>query len=177
MYIMSAALKRFEDDGRPDADLPLLDWGVRHSLYEIQTALDGVLANFPYPPLGSLMRLIVFPLGRHRRPPSDKMQARAAEILLAPSATRDRLTAGIYIGTPDEPVGQLDAALEAVIAADGVSSRLKRLDIKDADLAVEQKVITAQEKKILDRAADLTAKVIAVDDFAPEDISPLWNSR
>jgi len=177
MYIISAALKRFEDDGRPDADLPLLDWGVRHSLYEIQIALDGVLANFPYPPLGSLMRMVVFPLGRHRRPPNDKMQARAAEILLAPSAARDRLTAGIFIGTSDEPLGQLDAALEAVIAADAISARLKRLDVKDPDAAVEQKIITAQEKKILDQAADLTRKVIAVDDFAPEDISPLWNAR
>ena len=44
MYMLSAALKRFEDDGRPDTDVPFLTWAAHHSLYEIQTALDGVLA-------------------------------------------------------------------------------------------------------------------------------------
>jgi len=177
MYMLSAALKRFEDDGRPEADLPLLKWSAAHSLYEIQNALDGVLANFPFPPLGWLMRIIVFPLGRHRHPPKDKLSGRIADLLLAPSATRDRLTAGIYIGPADQPVGQLDVALEAVIEADATLGRLRRLGIKTGEDALAQNAINAAEKKVLDRAEDLTRKVITVDDFAPEEISPRWNSR
>lgn len=177
MYILSAALKRFEDDGRPASDVPLLTWGARHCLYEIQTALDGVLANFPYPPLGWLMRFVVFPLGRRRHPPKDKLARRVADLLLAPSPTRERLTAGIYIGSADEPVGQLDEALKAVIQADAITTKLKRLGIKDVKQAIKQGAIGSAEKEILERAADLTQKVIAVDDFAPDELSPLRNSR
>ena len=177
LYLLSTALKRFEDDGRPDDDLPLLTWSARHCLYEIQTALDGVLANFPYPPLGWLMRLVVFPWGRRRHPPSDKLSGRVADLLLSPSAARDRLTAGIYIGPADQPVGLLDVAMKAVIEGDAILARLKRLNIKDAETALAQKAISPKEKEMLDRAADLTRQIIAVDDFAPEDISPLWNSR
>jgi acyl-CoA dehydrogenase len=163
MYILSAALKRFEDDRRPDADLPFLQWSAQHCLYEIQLALNGVLANFPYPPLGALMRVIVFPLGRRRQPPGDKLTARVADLLLTPSTARDRLTAGIYLGPADEPIGELDAALIAVTEADEIAQRLKRAAHKEP---------TAAEKEVLDRAAELTHKVIAVDDFAPEAISP-----
>lgn len=167
LYILSAALKRFEDDGRPDADVPVLAWSARHSLHEIQKALDGVLANFPLPPLAWILRLLVFPLGRRRRVPNDKLAHTAAELLLKPSAARDRLTAGIYIGAPDQPVGQLEEALAAVIEADALLLRLKRT----------QGTASATEQAILDRAAALTRAVITVDDFAPGDISPLWNKR
>jgi len=177
LYILSAALKRFEDDGRPEADVPLLTWSAQHSLYEIQTALDGVLANFPVPPVAWILRLFVFPFGRTRRPPKDKLGRQCAALLLAPSAARDRLTAGIYIGPQNQPVGQLDEAMKAVIDADAVIARMRRLGIKDPAQAVAQNSISAAEKDMLERAAVLTRQVITVDDFAPEDVSPLWNRR
>ncbi len=176
MYMLSCALKRFEDDGRPDADLPLLDWAAKHCLYEIQTALDGTLANFPYGPLGWLMRIVVFPLGRRRRPPADKLNGDIAELILAPSDVRERLTAGIYLGPPDQPIGELDRALQAVVNADAILHRLRKAGIKDPAQAPAN-ALTAEERGILDRADDLTRSVIAVDDFAPGDVSPLWKSR
>ncbi len=176
LYILSAALKRFEDDGRPAGDLPLLNWSAHHSLYQIQIALDGVLANFPNRPLAWLLRLFVFPLGRHRRPPEDTLTGKIADLLLAPSEIRDRLTAGIYIGPVDQPVGQLDAALKAVLDADAISARMRRADVSDPTEAMTKKIISPEEKETLERAVSLTHEVIAVDDFAPEDISPLWNS-
>ncbi len=177
LYMLSTALKRFEDDGRPADDLPLLKWSAQYCLHEIQAALDGALANFPYRPLGILMRLIVFPLGRHRRPPSDRLSHEVADILLSPSAARDRLTAGIYVGPPDQPLGQLDAALKAVIEGDAITARMKRQKIKDVETALAQKVISPTEKEMIERANALTQAVIAVDDFDPAAISPLWNNR
>ncbi|MBU6505584.1 MAG: acyl-CoA dehydrogenase, partial [Betaproteobacteria bacterium] len=38
MTLMSAALKRFEDDGRPEADLPLLHWAMWDAMYRAQQA-------------------------------------------------------------------------------------------------------------------------------------------
>ncbi len=49
LYMGSAMLKRFEDDGRPAADMPLLQWGMEDSLFTIQQSLLGVIQNFPVP--------------------------------------------------------------------------------------------------------------------------------
>src|SRR6266850_4215132 len=51
MYLGSAALKRFVDDGQPTRDLPFVRWSAAHALYEIETALRGVLDNFPNRPV------------------------------------------------------------------------------------------------------------------------------
>uniref|UniRef100_UPI000AB3F648 acyl-CoA dehydrogenase domain-containing protein n=1 Tax=Vibrio cholerae TaxID=666 RepID=UPI000AB3F648 len=47
MYLASAALKRYEDEGRQAADAPLAHWSVQDALYRLQQAFDGVLENFP----------------------------------------------------------------------------------------------------------------------------------
>src|SRR5436190_17214383 len=47
MYLVSATLKRYEDDGRLREDLPLVRWVVRDALYHAQQAIDQVLSNFP----------------------------------------------------------------------------------------------------------------------------------
>ena len=49
---------------------------IATALYTIQTRLDEVLKNLPARPVAWLLRLIAFPLGRHRRPPSDTAFAR-----------------------------------------------------------------------------------------------------
>jgi acyl-CoA dehydrogenase len=64
LYLASATLWRFEQEGRQAEDAPLMHWAVRDALYKAQAALDGVLDNFPSPMLGALMRRVVFPLGR-----------------------------------------------------------------------------------------------------------------
>jgi acyl-CoA dehydrogenase len=42
MYYTSAILKKFEDDGRPRADLPLVEYSAKYSLYQVQLALDEI---------------------------------------------------------------------------------------------------------------------------------------
>jgi acyl-CoA dehydrogenase len=97
LYLSSAALKRFEDDGRPAEDLPLLDWAIQDALYQIQQAFEGMIDNFPNVLVRSLLRILVFPMGRRLSPPSDHTGHRIAALLMQPGAARDRLTAGIYI--------------------------------------------------------------------------------
>ncbi len=59
LYLCSATLKRFEDDGRPSGDWPLLDWAIQDALYRMQEALDGLLHNFPSRPAALLMRWLI----------------------------------------------------------------------------------------------------------------------
>ena len=97
LYLVSATLKRYEDQGRIREDLPLVRWAVRDALYNAQQAIDGILSNFPVKPLARFLRWAIFPMGMSFRPPLDSRNHECAKIALAPGAARDRLTAGMFV--------------------------------------------------------------------------------
>ena len=97
LYLCSAALKRFEDDGRPAEDLPLLHWAMRDALYKTQQAFDGVIRNFPGTLTRWMLSTLIFPLGMRLSPPADQLGHQIATLMMQPGAARDRLTAGIYL--------------------------------------------------------------------------------
>src|SRR5690606_15947682 len=114
LYIASSVLKRFEDDGRPQADLPLARWVLEDCLHRIQEAFYGVFDNFPSRIVGALLRVLVFPWGRAYAPPSDRLGHAVARAVLEPSQARDRLTQGMFLQkTEDDPVGRLELAMQA----------------------------------------------------------------
>src|SRR5947207_1422935 len=61
MYLVSATLKRYEDDGRIREDLPLVRWAVRDALHRAQQAIEGILSNFPVKSLATFLRWTIFP--------------------------------------------------------------------------------------------------------------------
>ncbi len=175
LYLSSAVLKRFEDQGRPTEDRPLLDWALQDSLFKIQHALEDILRNFPVRWLGVALRLVVFPLGRPYRTPSDRLGHAVARLLLEPSLTRDRLTTGVYV--PDDagdPVGLMDAALVAAIAAEPLERKLEKgLKVRLHPATMEPEIerglgagiIDADEAAVLREALALTTRAISVDEF------------
>jgi acyl-CoA dehydrogenase len=178
MYLASATLKRFEDEGRQKEDLPLVHWGVQDSLNQAEQALDDLLRNFPNRFIAGALRVVVFPFGRVHSAPSDRLDHQLAKIIQQPSATRSRLGRGQYL-TPSEhnPVGLMESALADVIAAEPIHERLckqmgkslpfTRLD-RLAQRALEEGKINADEAKILVKAEESRLRSINVDDFAPE---------
>lgn len=177
LYLASAALKRWEDDARPAEDLPLVHWAARHCLFEIQEALDGILRNFPSPPLALLLRALIFPLGRRCRRPEDALGREIAALMLAPSPARDRLTAGVYVsGDPADPSGRIEHALARVLAAEPIELRRRRAGelhlppqgFEDwlQDLLARGR-LQAEEAEVLREAEAARRAAIAVDDFAP----------
>jgi acyl-CoA dehydrogenase len=185
MYLSSATLKRYEAEGRQQADAPLMHWAMWDAMFKAQTAFEGVISNFPNRMIAAVLRRFVFPLGRPYFVPSDALGHDVAKLLLEPSATRDRLTAGMYVPTSAEnPVAQIERALTATLAAEPVEARIRaaakegKFDAKvppggglDALVARAQSagVITSAEAAQVIAARDLTAKVIRVDDF-PQDL-------
>ncbi len=176
LYLVSAVIKHFEDHGRPADELPLLEWSCAYSFRAIQFAFVGILANFPNRPAALLLRLLAFPLGIPDYGPGDQLGHRVAAILLAPSAVRDRLTAGIYTPSdPGEPLGRLDDALAKVIAAEAVEKKIrdavkgKRIaagsDGQQLQEAVQAGVIGAGEADCVAVAQAARQEVIRVDDF------------
>src|SRR5690606_26435912 len=94
LYLLSAVLKRYEDEGRVAEDRPLVDAIARDHLFAIEQNFAAVFANFPNPAMRWAMRFLVFPLGRHRKPATDRETYRFARAVLRPGSFRDRLTAG-----------------------------------------------------------------------------------
>ena len=176
LYLASAVLKRFEDQGRPEEDIPLLRWSCDRCLYNIQTALDGFLKNMPYRPVMYVLRWLVFPWGRCFVQPSDKLGHQVANIIMTPSPARDRLTVGMFAPTEmDEPIGRLEDALQKVVKAEPIEKHLRKgtrgfdagIGGMDAliDKGVAESIINQDEAKTLREAEAARSDVIQVDDF------------
>ncbi|MBI2961636.1 MAG: acyl-CoA dehydrogenase [Betaproteobacteria bacterium] len=179
LYLCSAALKRFEDQGRQAADLPLLEWSLWDAMFRTQNAIEGVISNTPNRFVAWMLRRIIFPIGRPYVVPSDRLGHEVAKLLIAPSAARDRLTAGMHLPESEaEPIGCLEAALKAAIKAEAIEQKIHAAQ-KAGKLragqsgaaeraALEALVINAEEYADLERAQALRERVIRVDDF-PQD--------
>jgi acyl-CoA dehydrogenase len=181
LYICSAMLKRYESIGRPAADQAILAWAFHDAIYKIQTAFFRVIDNFPNRALRALLHLVVFPLGRREREPGDRLTHKAAQLLVAPSETRSRLTHGIYKTARDgHPVGMMEQALPQVIAAEPLERKLLKA-LKAGDLdgitwaeqvrdAVSKRVLTPEEAAIMAEVRERVMEIIAVDEFDTEDL-------
>jgi acyl-CoA dehydrogenase len=181
LYLASAVIKRFEDDGRPGADVPLVRYACEYCLHQAEKSLVVVLKNFPSRFVDWLCGGLVFPSGRHFHPPNDRLGHQVAAILLSPSATRDRLTDGIFIPRdPTEQLGRMEVALHAVILAEPHERKLReavdRNPLLHGDVeaqiaaAVASGALTAAEGDLVRRAHELRCAVIRVDDFPPDEI-------
>ena len=179
MYLVSATLKHYEDQGRLKADLPLLRWAVRDALYSAQQAIDQVLSNFPVKALATLLRWTIFPLGMPFRPPLDSRNHECARIALEPGAARDRLTAGIYVPKGEaDATGVLETAFLATVACEPIEKKFReavksgaltvRSGVDTALLARDKGIITPEEYTLWQRKEVLRKRVIMVDDF-PQD--------
>lgn len=190
LYLGSAVLKRFHDQGAPKTDLPLLEWSCRTCLYGIQQSLLALLENFPLRAVARLLRLWAFPYGLPYRAPNDRLADTVADIILKPGEARDRLTEGVFVpGAPDEPLGRLEEALVRGLEAEPVLARIrramrdKRIAAGDPELqanaAATAGIINADELACVQAAVVARRQVIEVDDFAPEQLTPettQWSS-
>jgi acyl-CoA dehydrogenase len=188
LYLISATLKRFEDEGRHGSDLPLVQWGVEDALLRAQTALDGVLRNYPNRFAAALVRMIAFPFGLPHRAPSDALGSAIAGLMQTPGDTRERLLADSYVphaGVDTIGYGELAFALMPRVAQieQRLREAIKRGRIEPlpqslADLAewnkaaLQRGLIDEEERKVLDDYARFGAEVVKVDDF-PADFGLL----
>jgi acyl-CoA dehydrogenase len=166
MYLVSATLKRYEDEGCIREDLPLVRWAVRDALYRAQQAMEGIISNFPVKALATLLRWVLFPRGLSLRPPLDARNRECAQIALEPGTARDRLTAGMYLPKGDDATAILEAAFLATVACEPIEKKLRE-GRKDGR-ADPQAVLSAEELSQWQRKEALRKHVIKVDDF-PQD--------
>jgi len=177
LYMCSAVLKRFEDDGRPAEDLPIVNWVMRDSFFLIQNRLINVLRNFPIRWMGRVIKFIVFPVGHPYREPSDSLGKHVARILITDNPSRDRLTAGIYRSCSDDAAGLVNCAFAAVLAAAPAERCLKTsyrqivtIDNYNELVArgLRDGIISEEQGELVREAQRLSQAVIDVDAFPRE---------
>jgi acyl-CoA dehydrogenase len=185
MFFALAVLRRHEAEGRRPEDLPLALWAAEDALAAVQRAFEGILAHLDLPLVGWWLRgpeSWWMRLVRVGRPPSDELGRRAAAVLLARGAARDRLTADIFLSAdPRDPRRRLEEAMAAAEAAAPARATLARA-VRDGRLppgrqdqrpdqrleeAVAAGVLDGAEAAAVTRAAELRARAVAVDDFPP----------
>ena len=182
LYMASMVLKHYENQGRPETDLPLVEWSCRTLLYEAQEQLHGFLRNFPNRWVGGLMRLVIFPRGRTYFAPSDRLGRRIVEPLMVPSETRERLCDGIYKTIEaGSPLGLLQEALVLSVSAEPLEKRLRvegvktgRITALDLPGQIEQGaalgLLTPAEAQLLRDYDRKVMDIVNVDDFAAEEL-------
>ncbi|ELA7355224.1 acyl-CoA dehydrogenase [Vibrio alginolyticus] len=178
LYMASAALKKYEDEGRQQGDLDFVHYAVQHCLYNASKSLNEAYTNFPVKYVGGVLKGLLFPLGNHFNKPSDELCVNLAEAMMTPGAQRDRLTHLCYIGKlEDDSVGLMENAFLAMYdikplerklmkaAKDGKVAR-KGLLHDRLQQAFEAGVLTEQEIDQIMAADKLRYKAIQVDHFS-----------
>lgn len=178
LYLLSAVLKRFHQDGEPLEDLPLVEWCCEHLLYECTLAIEGLIDNFPV----LWARFLLKPFAKRRRPPSDYLTKKVAQLLVEPNATRARLTASVFTEALENcPLGRMEAVFDKLCAFEELDKKIDRFvkEGKLSSLSHLERIKEAQNLNLLDAEQAAALKdleearqaVIAVDDFSEEELS------
>ncbi|MGB6353141.1 MAG: acyl-CoA dehydrogenase [Steroidobacteraceae bacterium] len=183
MYLASMVLKHHENQGREAADLPLVEWACRSLLYQAQEQLHLFLRNFPNRPLAAFMRLLIFPRGLTYFPPSDRLGRSIVDLIMNPTAARERLTRHIYkTQQAHNPLGLLQEALVLSTMAESLEKRIRVEGVKTGrvtalDLAgqiaqaLHLGLLSESEAAVLRDYDAKVSNLIDVDDFAPHELA------
>ncbi|WP_050400658.1 acyl-CoA dehydrogenase [Bradyrhizobium embrapense] len=174
LYLLSAALKRWQDEGRQKEDLPALEWCMASGFKTIENRFAEILANLPNRPVAWLLKFLIQPFGARVTGPSDRVVHLCAQLVLSPSAARDRLTPDLAFVEDDGGIARLEKAFRLVTEAEDAAKQLRAARLHDWKDAVKKGVITEADGDKLAAAHEAVAKVIEVDDFAPEALSPIY---
>jgi acyl-CoA dehydrogenase len=182
MYLASMVLKHYENQGRPEADLPIVEWACRNQLYKAQEGLHGFLRNFPNRFIGAAMRALIFPRGLAYSAPTDRQGRALAEAVLYPTATRERLCEFVYQTVePTNPLGLLQEALLLAEKAEPIEKKIRvegqktgkvtALDVPgQITQALAAGIVSETEAAFLRDYDRKVMELIHVDDFAPHEL-------
>ncbi len=176
LYLASATLKRFDEEGRLHEDAPMMHWALQDSLNKIDMAIDDFIRNFPSKPVGIYLRVLIMPLGPTNKAPSDVIEHKIAHILQNPSSARDRLGQGQYLGNV---YGDMEQTLRNMIAVEPIHERIckalgEKLTMTNLDLlaerALKDNIIDEEEAALLRETEKGRLRAINVDDFDSNEL-------
>lgn len=175
MYILSAALKRWEDEGRQQTDLPVLRFAAAEGFKRIQTALDEVIANLPARWAAWVLRFFTLP-GTTRRGADDRLTEAVSALIYEPSEARNRITGRVFEGCNRDGVQVLNQCYAKVVELAPVMKRLRDARMPPWE-AVEAGILSEPELAEIEAMQALVNEVVAVDDFTSEALAELYPVR
>ncbi|MBA3987791.1 MAG: acyl-CoA dehydrogenase [Idiomarina sp.] len=182
LYMASAVLKRYEDDGRHESDLPFVHYAMQHHLHQLGVAFDGFYQNFPQRIIAGLLRFVSFPFGIRYKAPLDMHKQAIAESMMQPGATRERHTFLCYWqADADDMIGHMELAFTQMHALQDVYKVLRKAQkqgVIGADLngeglaqaALQAELIDAEQAQALSACETLRMRAIGVDSFAFDEV-------
>ncbi|MBY7955356.1 acyl-CoA dehydrogenase [Vibrio fluvialis] len=189
LYMASAVLKRYEDEGRQQADLNYVHYSMQYCLHHAAKSLNEAYRNYPIKSVGKLLKGLLFPFGNHFDAPSDNLTLNIADSLMTPGAHRDRLTQLCYIGKDEnDSVGLMEKAFLAMYSIKGLERQLAK-GVKEGkvarkgllgerlDQAKAAGVLTEDEVEAILAADKLRYKAIQVDHFSHDFSEVLTNKN
>ncbi|MEN8721181.1 MAG: acyl-CoA dehydrogenase, partial [Oceanococcaceae bacterium] len=188
LYMASATLKYFHDNGARDEDWPYAQWVLDDALFEINKAFDEFYANFPIKPIAALLRFVAFPRGRSYQAVGDELGFAVADHLMQPSALRDRLTSLCHLSTdPNDAIGRMENTFNHLVKVEPLYLKFAKAVAKGAapmkftveeqlEACVEQGLLTRDEADQVAEYDALRRDAILTDAFDKQwqEVTPAW---
>lgn len=190
LYLASMVLKHYENQGSQEADQPFVTYAMDHLLFEFEKQYKRFANNLGLPVVGPLLKLVAFPLGSHRRPPSDNTIKSVAKLISRPSEARERAISGIY-ASAENPAGKMGDVMQMVFDYNDIGKKI-RTAVKEGKItdiigfdqineAEKEGVLSKEEADNIRKLDAARMEFVHVDDFAYNEIgrNPLretsWN--
>lgn len=159
MYMMSAALKRFKNDGSLKEDETVLRVAMESGFNKIDEAFIGIYANISKAPLAWLFKINLFfvklnPMGEAVK---DEDLHHIALQMSTNSSMRNRICSNIYHSSR---INELSNACEAMINA-------KEALVKEKKSGSAS--LTENEKMLVKSARKMQESIVSVDSFTKEE--------
>ncbi len=196
MYMSTAVLRRFIDDGQKEEDLPFVQFFLKQSMAEIQKAFDGIFDNLKIPGLRWFLKDVIGAWSRINSIGSqatDGWSHAISKAMMSPGEQRDRLTSGIYwIGekthgmsavldrlSKNDQTARLENAFNIVIKVEASEKKIRKAfkagsikakrGLASWEEALSKQIITQDEFKLLSEADKVRYDAILVDDFSEKE--------
>ena len=183
LYISSAILHKFKSDGSKDEDWPMAEYALEYSFSEMQIAFEKTFLNFRVPYLSWIYSGPLYawckvnPLSKT---PSDALVTEVSRIAMEEPETIDRLSYGIYL--PKDPQDHLitlrraaDLFRKIEPTQKTIQKELRARKMKGVKpevylpLFANEKLISADEVKLVEEWNKVRLEVVAVDEFSEEE--------
>jgi len=182
MYLASAIIRRYVAEGKKKEDRDYFRWSMEYCFGQIQEAYSELFRNFSRGPIGFIFRVFggiynrLNPIGYAT---NDRLGHKIAKTLMEDDKRRDRLTDGVFISSSkDDQLARLEHCFRETLKSDKILKKVKdavrkgALDRNSDNLykdAVAAKIITASEKKELERVEKLQLDAVEVNSFEIKD--------
>jgi acyl-CoA dehydrogenase len=182
LFLSSMVIKQHEESDDPDQEWPLVQWALDYTLYQYQVAFDQLMENWPNRLIPGVLRRLAFPFGRRYSAPKDSLEKSIVELITVDSATRRRMTSGLYMEVaPNNPLAEVNQVFLEGLKIQPILKRLThalrtgelvKADDRDlADAALEAAMITEHEAEQLRRFDRHLIAIIHVDDFDESELT------